>query len=665
MTDPITQYEQAVQHYEAAQNDLKNIIFSKKSFLRRIVLIKKKPDTNLVQQLQKLFEVREQAIKAQSAVPQDSQQDPRFVDTEQTFQRLEQNLDRQLRRTRRIKALAIKAEQLSQKQGLFEKLLWQWLDCIPDWGTFLLLGISAVLTTNIVPLFVAGGPDLLGTGATVVQSFLSLLSLDKLVNGNAASEASTSRKKKAVPSLRKRWINGALMIFLALLAWSYFYKASWADHFYCSSDLYSRDRLSQNQYQNSSWPIPRFSHLFFFRSLWDQGYRDCLQDSSADIQLDLKDIYLRPDSEPDLKRAIAFDPQYANALQRLGWLYELRQDMDKAKEFYRLALQSPPQRGCWNQPFKSTETPSPNPKPQPSVQPTESSSPNPKSQPPVQKCQGKFQDGWFIARNRLATALLIEADTGGADSLKPKDNAKPKKEDEDKNKDKDKETTKQQKLADSAANILQGAFLVLNSEEFQQSINGLNEAQKKKAEEKFRYVRADLNSTLGWARTLQGPGRYPEAGQIFLDVLAEQRRHNFTLPAPLYCSMARLNEASANVLNRRQPTIELLTQKIESLQTNDKAISDDIGSLYPPRNSGKQIEAFEVTLNNLKDPAQGNAKSPPELLKELQRLEIGIRSRETAWLWCRCTTEINTSELYQDFWRNEAEQKKDKMCPKE
>ena len=637
MTDPVTKYEESVEAYKTALSDFKKTFYSVKLFT-----FSKGQHEKTTQQIQRLFSGRKEAKKNRRKVYSLQSKDPKLIAAEKKFKDLEQDLKKQFHQINRILTFVALLKhfrnQYQPKSRICRLIdcIFLIIDCIPDWVTISLAALSLVLASNLFPLLSAGGPDVLGSAAVVIPGLLNLLSLDKILGGkeSAASEQSTEQAKPAAPQWRRRWVSILSIIVGLILILTFLNKPTVATHFYCSGEMQINAAKSGEE-----------APFLFVKQFWNQDYWSCLQKGKGNIEIIGYDTSALITSESDLKRAIAFDPNYANAYLRLGWLYELRQDVEKAKDMYKFALQSPPKRAK------------------------------------------EFQDGWFIARDRLAQLFLLEADTGGSGSLKPSqsesvalgftDQSKKfisKEKDNEKKEDKSKQT----KLANAASNILVGTLPVLQlwEKELESKSSPKNLSDSKKLETRSIWV--ELYTTLGWASILQGPGLYSEAEKYLNNALIDI---DITPNPVVYCLNARLNEGEAEKLihesiNKRAASavsaslaqeitskIQELANQIDTLKKND-AGTQIKGSLYPIATSGKQIQTVEAELVRLKSQKKISDSELLDQLRKLEHLEISTKTLVLPWLWCKCSNEISTNQPDQNFWLNEAEQKKDKMCVK-
>jgi tetratricopeptide (TPR) repeat protein len=388
-------------------------------------------------------------------------------------------------------------------QKIKEELTWNRLR---EWMALGCVFMSFSLLTHLGPLLWAGGPAEISALAVVGPGLLSLLSLEKL-----------SRSKEALEKvgLSSGLICLTCVITSGCLGLAFFQKPQIATYFYCWSDL---------KIKKASSPGIDWTEAFgsTFRSCWENP------EATADIASTDEGLI---HAEPDLKIAIAFDPNYANARARLGWLYELRQDIDQAKVEYKLALQSK---------FKRN---------------------------------GKIQDGWLIARIRLSQLILVEAETGSGSPVTippqkplksddpnqntPPDDEKPDNQQDNKNKE---DTSKQIKLANTAA------LIMMQSTSQAKILEGEQEQNRKR-------LWYDWNLVLGWTRLLQGRNKDAEDNlKIVIDAPQD--------PSPIaYCLLGRIQEAKLEESESQNSTTskDKLGKRIKDLEDQN---SEPIDKFY-------------------------------------------------------------------------------------
>jgi len=177
---------------------------------------------------------------------------------------------------------------------------WDRLDWLWGFLTAVFIAVSLSFAANIAPRFWAGGPSTEGALTVIGPSLLSLL-----LGGGALTQALRGREtlekilenSKVPKHLHQEMIAGVAFIFFVGM-WGF----------------------------NSS--LPEISTHF---------------NKKGEEKLE-KDKGFNPQelasAESDFKQAIAFNPNNGAAHYNLGWLYERRQDLDKAQTQYEIAMQN-------------------------------------------------------------------------------------------------------------------------------------------------------------------------------------------------------------------------------------------------------------------------------------------------------------------------------------
>lgn len=196
---------------------------------------------------------------------------------------------------------------------------WWWYSVHPcdrfDWlWKFLTVGCVVVFLSillDFIPRFWAGGPSVWGAIAVVGPALLTWFFGKDLSEGvswiRQNLDAALEKTKIPIPKFWRREVALLLALILTGLAW-------------CNSQNFKS--WIANQYYNSA-----VQHLK-------------LQENSYSGSQRLSDSKFLADAEANLKRAIAFNPDHAEAHFELGWLFEQRQDVEEARKEYKLAMQS-------------------------------------------------------------------------------------------------------------------------------------------------------------------------------------------------------------------------------------------------------------------------------------------------------------------------------------
>jgi hypothetical protein len=169
-----------------------------------------------------------------------------------------------------------------------------------DWLWKIATGIGIVLslgfTANIAPRFWVGEPSAVGAMAVLGSTLLSLLIGKEALDPSRATQfLEHLLEKMGVPKVSRSEILGCSALLFALL--------TGIISFFCL------DHIANYYYKQASQ-----------ENWWE------LKATSA--------------NENHFKRALAFNPDHADANFRLGFLYELRRDLDEAKKYYKLGAQN-------------------------------------------------------------------------------------------------------------------------------------------------------------------------------------------------------------------------------------------------------------------------------------------------------------------------------------
>jgi hypothetical protein len=223
---------------------------------------------------------------------------------------------------------------------------WWWNPIHPsdrlDWlWNFLSIAFIAgalAIAADVASKFLAGGPTVWGTAAVIVPGLIGLL-LGKEVLNQISSSLENTRKHLSIP---KRFWQEVILVLAVLFFWASWHISqslpAYSDRFYQKGrDLAlplkeNKEILDQESATSGSAAAKKTELNFLDHILL------CLVDS-----LDRTSASSKPEitkAESYLKTAAALNPDNSQANFALGFLYELRQDIDPAREQYKIATQN-------------------------------------------------------------------------------------------------------------------------------------------------------------------------------------------------------------------------------------------------------------------------------------------------------------------------------------
>ncbi|MCA1995313.1 MAG: tetratricopeptide repeat protein [Coleofasciculus sp. S288] len=174
---------------------------------------------------------------------------------------------------------------------------WDRLDWLWSSSTLICMTLSFSLLADIAPRFWAGGPTTLGAFAIIGSSVLNLI-----VGGGVLTQTGREAKEHLLEKLKipKHWwkefsLGVTFLLFIGL--------ASVHLHLPEIAVLYN-ERGKKQAEVDKGWNSKKLAS-----------------------------------AESNFKRAIAINPDYAEAHYNLGWLYERRQDLSDARTHYKIAMQ--------------------------------------------------------------------------------------------------------------------------------------------------------------------------------------------------------------------------------------------------------------------------------------------------------------------------------------
>jgi tetratricopeptide (TPR) repeat protein len=196
--------------------------------------------------------------------------------------------------------------------------------------TVCLIIASLSLAASIAPRFFEGGPSAEGALAIIAPSVISLIvgkeMLEQLTNGQGRVEKILERVQ-FIP----RWLRQEVALILSVLMFLGLCLVEEKRPTFASC-YYDRGFQAVNQvYGIVQEPAKEPDKQFDCKSvLWLSQSQENEEQPSTMLS----------SAEADFERAIALNPNYAEAHFQLGWLYELRQDIELARTKYKLAIQN-------------------------------------------------------------------------------------------------------------------------------------------------------------------------------------------------------------------------------------------------------------------------------------------------------------------------------------
>lgn len=386
-------------------------------------------------------------------------------------------------------------------------------DWLFNFGTSICTIGSLGLAASLIPLFWAGGPNtfgaLAGALSAIAPGVLGVLSLEKATQAKKGLEEAFEQNRLPKQCQQEVIFGGSVLV-LILLGMVFLNKPMLANHFFQKGE----EKLNK------------------------------IKDGEGSVAF--------TSSEPLFQLATAFDPDHTAAHFRLGWLYELRKDMDKARNEYKLAMNSPVTQ-----------------------------------QNSTVKCDWAEKCDWaLMSRVRLANLILVDNFFANAESKETK-------EADIKAESKETKEVNIQKSAHSAAAIL---------------LQGWEDKEETEDTEAHK----SWVTVLGWARLQEQ--RYEEAEEILDDAVNElkeifkqyekkyQNSGGDGIGKAAFCVRAELNDILSHVKERKA---QIKTQEIEAKS------SKNLNQLVTKPNQQK-IDALKKEIEDLRTGVQQHKEGAKE-----------------------------------------------------
>jgi hypothetical protein len=249
------------------------------------------------------------------------------------------------------------------RQKLILRASFRVWDCIFKWLTIILLAISFCILANILPRFWVVGITPEGVIGIIIPSVITLFSGKSIFIQTTNGYSLLDKWLGKIPLLDFKIIKPLVIVLISLvLCW---YTVQWNKNLkefsvcYFNRSLRGIPGISGTNYDKKNYESQVLCRVTFILSgtypaLVDKQTHIILPGKSGTVENVLgffekwiskifyNDVYSESptQSENDLKRAVAINPDYHEAHFYLGWLYELRQDLKNAETEYNIAIQN-------------------------------------------------------------------------------------------------------------------------------------------------------------------------------------------------------------------------------------------------------------------------------------------------------------------------------------